>query len=307
MRVSQHYNLGRTQPTLDFVDVVVNGDTPVFVDPTAIRTLETEWGSELVALLQSYFRAVLASVVEGNDQAALSLLAALHEPNDARLGMSSGEPNGSGISEGLADDILGELKASEAVKSGLLADLEDTVLMIYGIGPDRISDMTINILRGPLLKYTQDMCVYYDIPLISDVDSGRIWDPTKPRWTSALIPRPVVDHFPLLLVPKVLVRSRVSYEMDEYYRHYLLTHLQAEELNANSSLVQTLKDGRRKVYKTDLADKYGTGKLACVEITKTRPAILERYRQVKREQSGPPLEHETLADVEGEGFTPQSD
>jgi hypothetical protein len=303
MRVSQHYDLGRTQPTLDFVDVAVNGDTSVFVDPTAIRTLETEWGTELVSLLQNYFDAVLSSVVERNDQLSLSLLGALHEPNDARLGMSSGKPNGSGISDGLARDILKELKESKAVESGVLTDLEDTVLMIYGIGPDRISDMTINILRGPLLKYTQDMCVYYDIPLIQDVNSGRIWDAEQSTWTSALIPRPVVSGLPLLLVPKILVRSRVSYEVDEYYRYYLLTHLQAEELNANSSLVNTLRDGRRKVYKKDLSAKYGTGKLACVEITKTHPVLLERYRRTKRKESGPPLEHEKLADAEGEGLT----
>lgn len=299
MRVSEHYNLGRTQSTLDFVDVVVDGDTSVFVDPTAIRTLTSEWGNDCVALLQSYFDAVLASIHNDDDELALSLLAALREPNDARLGLSTHEPHGSGIAGGLAKDILAELKESDAVESGLLEDLEDTVLMIYGIGPDRISDMTINILRGPLLKYTQDMCVYYDIPLEDQVNSDRIWDPEESRWVSALVPRPVVNGKPLLLVPKILVRARVTYELDEYYRHYLLTYLQAEELNANSSLVHTLKDGRKKVYKTDLVEKYGTGKLAVVDVTKKHPGILEKYRQVKRTQSGRPLEHEELSAAEG--------
>jgi hypothetical protein len=299
MRVSQYYHLGRTQPTLDFVDVAVDGDTSVFVDPTAIRTLASEWGQDCVALLQSYFDAVLASVKKGDDELALALLAALREPNDARLGLSSGEPDGSGIAEGLAKDILSELKESEAVKSGLLEDLEDTALMIYGIGPDRISDMTINILRGPLLKYTQDMCTYYDIPFEAEVNSDRIWDPQAGRWTSRLVPRPIVHNLPLLLIPKVLVRARVAYEIDEYYRHYLLTYLQSEELNANTSLVYTLKDGRKRVYKTDLSEKYGTGKLASVDITKKHPAILESYRQAKRYESGPPLDHEDLSEAEG--------
>jgi hypothetical protein len=299
MRVSEHYLLGRTQPTLDFVDVAVDGDTSVFVDPTAIRTLMSEWGEDCVAHLQNYFSAVLTSIKKGDDRRALGLLAALREPNDARLGLSSGEPDGSGIAEGLAKDILAELKQSEAVKSGLLKDLEDTVLMIYGIGPDRISDMTINILRGPLLKYTQDMCTYYDIPLEAEVNSGRIWDPQAERWTSALVPRPVVHNLPLLLIPKVFVRARIAYELDEYYRYYLLTHLQAEELNANSSLVFTLKDGRRKVYKSDLVEKYGTGKLATVIITKKHPSILEQYRDVKRHESRPPLDHESLSEAEG--------
>jgi hypothetical protein len=299
MRVSEHYHLGRTQSTLDFVDVTVNGDTAVFIDPTAIRTLTSEWGNDCVNLLQSYFSAVLHSIQQGDDRSALSLLAALSEPNDARLGLSTDEPKGSGIAEGLAKDILTELTESEAVRSGLLEDLEDTVLMIYGIGPDRISDMTINILRGPLLKYTQDMCAYYDIPLEPEVDSNRIWNPEAHQWTSGFVPRPTIAGKPLLLIPKILVRARIAYDLDEYYRHYLLTYLQTEELNANTALVHTLKDGRKKVYKTDLVEKYGAGKLATVEITKSRPAILERYRRIKREQSGPPLEHEGLSMAEG--------
>jgi hypothetical protein len=32
MRVSEYFGLGRNQPTLDFVDVDVVGDTRVFVD-----------------------------------------------------------------------------------------------------------------------------------------------------------------------------------------------------------------------------------------------------------------------------------
>src|SRR5271169_4977179 len=140
MRVSKHYRLGRTQPTLDFVDVRIDGDTAVFIDPTAIRTLESDWGNDCVSLLQSYFDAVISTIKDGDDGRALSLLAALHEPNDARLGLSTNEPHGSGISAGLANEILSELKESEAIESGLLSDLEDTALMIEGIGPDRISD-----------------------------------------------------------------------------------------------------------------------------------------------------------------------
>ena len=46
-------------------------------------------------------------------------------------------------------------------------------------------------------------------------------------------------------------------------------------------------------------ETYGTGKLATVSITKSHPGILEHYRAVKRTQSGPPLEHESLAEIEG--------
>ncbi|MFA6527283.1 MAG: hypothetical protein WCT20_02565, partial [Candidatus Babeliales bacterium] len=41
----------------------------------------------------------------------------------------------------------------------------DTCLLIHGIGTDMISDAICNIIRGPLISYTHDMCKYYDIPM----------------------------------------------------------------------------------------------------------------------------------------------
>lgn len=45
--------------------------------------------------------------------------------------------------------------------------------MVEGISSDIISDITTNIIREPLIQYTQDMAVYYEIPLVGGVNSGR--------------------------------------------------------------------------------------------------------------------------------------
>ena len=39
MRVSEYFNLGKTQAYLDFVDVPINTDIEVFIDPTEIKNL----------------------------------------------------------------------------------------------------------------------------------------------------------------------------------------------------------------------------------------------------------------------------
>ena len=62
MRVSEHYKLGRSQPTLDFVDVDVRGDTRVFVSPSALKELPSEWGDECVHLVQNFFQTVLGLI-----------------------------------------------------------------------------------------------------------------------------------------------------------------------------------------------------------------------------------------------------
>jgi hypothetical protein len=56
MRVSEHYGLGRSQATLDFVDVDIVTDTPVFISPRALAMLPSEFGDECVHLVQNYFK-----------------------------------------------------------------------------------------------------------------------------------------------------------------------------------------------------------------------------------------------------------
>ncbi|EHY18068.1 hypothetical protein ECDEC15E_3559 [Escherichia coli DEC15E] len=59
MRFSEYFNLNRTQALLDFVDVPLDTDLAVFLDPGAIRSLDSLWGHELTAYLQSFFSVVI--------------------------------------------------------------------------------------------------------------------------------------------------------------------------------------------------------------------------------------------------------
>ena len=67
MIVSEYSNLDRTQTELDFVDVDVIGDIRVFVDPRALRLLDSYWGAECRFLLQNGFRKVIGALGSGNE------------------------------------------------------------------------------------------------------------------------------------------------------------------------------------------------------------------------------------------------
>lgn len=160
MRVSEYFKLERTQPSLDFVDVDIYGDVRIFVDPRALRLLPSEWGDECVSLIQNFFRSVLAAIHGGQSDRAQSLLRTLREPNKTHLGLSRKKARGRALGPESARDVWGSLSKSEAVESGLLEDLEDTILMVEGIDVDIVSDITTNIIREPLIRYTQDACSY---------------------------------------------------------------------------------------------------------------------------------------------------
>lgn len=303
MRVSEHFQLGRIQPTLDFVDVDINNDVAVFVDPRALRLLNTEWAAECVALIQSFFTTVLSAIRSGDDGKARNLLMQLGEPNETHLGLSRGRSRGRALGPHLANDLWVALSKSEAMKQGLLEDLEDTILMVEGISSDIVSDIATNIIRFPLIKYTHEACSTYGIPLGGDVDSGPLWDPHAENWFNQYVELPLVVNKPLLLVPKVIVRKRMDYDPEEYYRHYILEHLRDFEISANSELVRLLKSGKNKgqprVDIKDLKEKYGEGKGVIVRETLRNPALLHTYRADKNRALTPPLSHQDFAELEG--------
>jgi len=172
MRVSEYFNLGLSQPSLPFVDVDIYGDTKLFVSPRALHLLEDDWGAECVHLVQNYFRAVLRNIKDGEADKAINLLRILREPNETHLGLSKGKAQGRGLGTEHATEIWYALSKSKAATTGILTDLEDTVLMIEGVDVDIVSDITTNIIRGPLINFTYTVCMRYGIPLQGDVASG---------------------------------------------------------------------------------------------------------------------------------------
>ena len=60
--VTDYYNLGMSQGSIDYVDVNVDGDVPVYIDPTALRNQSGDWAEGCVVLLQSFFEALLTSI-----------------------------------------------------------------------------------------------------------------------------------------------------------------------------------------------------------------------------------------------------
>lgn len=298
MRVSSHFHLNASQGELDFVDVDCENDLKVYIDPRALRLLPSTWAQECVSLIQNFFQHVLDEIRSGSNSHALRLIEGLSEPNETHLGLSRGKSRGRGIGRYSAYDVWSALSKSEAVKTGLLTDLEETILFIRGIGTDLLSDMATNIIRAPLIEYTGQTCLYYGISTTT-VDSGPLWDPRTGSWFNQYCRLPIVAHKKLLLVPKVIVRQKMDYDADEYFRHYLLTYLQDEEIRSRTELVRLLKNGSPRVTKKDLIEKYGADKETIAELTQRFPQVLENYREAKQSIQ-PPLTHEEIASIEGD-------
>lgn len=300
MHVTELYRLERSQAEVDFVDVDVSTDNRIFIDPRAIRLQKGQLQEGCIACLVSFFSEVLDAIMLGNPEKVRQLMRNLGEPNETHLGYSRGRSQGRGLRGTKSDKIADAISASKAAKTGLLKDLEDTAFLVPGVDKDLLSDMTTQIIRGPLIEYTQQCCVQYGIPTEPQY-SGNVWNPDSLEWEEYYDVRlPRTEDGTLLLVPKSIVRHAPILDNTKYFNGYLAPYLEAEEVRARSQLVELLKDGTARVTRKKLHEKYSDSKESVVEQTlRLERKPLERYRQVAGEISAPPLVSEDIAETVG--------
>jgi hypothetical protein len=280
---SEYFNLEKSQHELDFVDIPVNnGDIPLFIDPYAISKRNDYWSIDCHNAVVDFFQGVISEIKQGNEAQAKSMLSGLREPNQTRFGQSKGGvPRGRGIGGEQAGELYNALADSTAIKTGFIKDLEECELLIEGIGPDKISDITTNIIRQKLIEYTQNQCELLGIKTVL-VPSGPLWKNEEKKWVDEYVKLPVCNGRCVILVPKAIARFTIEFDHQEYYRHFVLNFLQSEHLNANSSLVRTLRDGtKRPPTKKSLEELHPLSKQFLYEFSKENPDVLKNYKNSK--------------------------
>lgn len=278
MKISEIYNLGKNQAELDFINIDIEKDTPLFLDPFFLSKRTDKWSMETNRTIKSYFQRVLDLIQQNSLQDARLLFQHLSEPNSTCLGMSKGVPRGRGVGNSFSDEIYERILASHAAQTGLIQDLQDNILFIEGFGKDRLSDMTTNLITKHLIEYTEQQCRYHEIPLQNDVPSGFYWDRQTMSWIQTYENILVIDDRKILLVPKGIVSFSKSYTPENYYNHFVLNFMQSEQIILNTVLVSRRKDGTPFVTKQDLKEEFPLSKQFLAEFSARNPDVLRNFR-----------------------------
>lgn len=288
----EFFDLPYNQSEVDFVDVDLDTDTPLYVCPYAIEIRTDDWSAQCGDLIRSFFAEVLAQLRAGNDARVDHLLGHLHEPNETRLGQSIGRPRGRGVGENKSY-LLGEsLRNSRAYHTGLLNDISETELFIYGVGRDTISDLTTNIIRGKLAEYTLEQCELHGVCVQEVRSIGPSWNPVRRNWEAKTYRLPMHGGRPILLVPKTSVRFRMSIDSQEFYNFHMVEFLQAEYLQAGGALVHAFKNGNKTVYKKSVKEVHPFIKDDLADFVRDHPEVLSRYKEMAGAKG--PLENRQL-------------
>lgn len=285
-RFSDFFRLGKNQSQLDFVDVPINTDIPLFVDPYALHVSSENWLRECGNNVVLYFELLVEKIRKNEQRSVLQLLDNFHEPNETHLGLSSGRPSGRGWGTNQAKQLHRVLKASTAVKTGTFADITDYEMFVPGIGPDKISDLTTNIIKSDLLLYTEEQCLLLNITT-EGVNAGKCWDSATGDFASRYAKLPICPSGPIILVPKNAVRTRLIPDRDKFYSRFVLDYLEGELLSANDSLVKVLKNGKKKIFRKDLKAKYAFTPEQIFDFSRRHPEVLKKYKESLPEKAKP--------------------
>jgi hypothetical protein len=282
-RFSEHFGLGRSQAELDFVNVSNDFDTPVYVDPYAIEIHDDIWAAQASEYIRVFFKEVLTALRDDDKERARNLMSHLHEPEETFLGVSQFDPKGRGVGSRQAGQLISAILGSKAYSTGLLTDLSEVALYVDGIDRDKISDLTTNIIRELLVDYTGQQCDLYGVET-KRYSGPPLWDPTIRNWRSKHVFLPYIDTSPVILVPKYIVRKKLSLDSQEFYNKQLTDFLVAENLRANSSLVQTIK-GQKKVYKGEVREHNPKSKSFIADMVIAHPELLAMYKEIAKRQN----------------------
>jgi hypothetical protein len=251
--ITTHYGIVGPVP---FLDVDIDVDNHMFVDPHAIRLQRDPepFVSEANRATESFFDEVARCARSTSSAIAkrrgLDLLQHFEEPWETRLGLArrgfrghgGAKDVGSWIWESLTTDLEAFLRV------GVLHQIEDLPLFVEGIDRDITSDVTTRIVFDALAGFTAD--VVQKFPQfrtgghqVAGFDR-QVWDTARLAWTVKNVALPVADGKPLLLVPRHWARPTLLMSARRFYDTSVLTYAQLEQAvrSHEGELLLTPKD-----------------------------------------------------------------
>ena len=285
MLFTEYFGVNKEQKDLEFVDIYVNADKKFFLDPAKLLDFDDVMSIQMSNAIIKYFEKLLQFIRKQDEFNSLRLLSELREPKEIHLGYATNGYIGNAVGGVKGEKIYRKLSESNAVKTGLLKDLEESALLVEGINRDIISDMTVMITKKYLIEFTQAQCKKYQVPM-SKAKVGKIWDEKREYWVEIETELPIYDNKPMILVPKKIVTDKLMLDSQDFYRNELLSFVQDELMRADRSLIIVLKNGKRRceVTKEQLKsdERYRYSKELIYRTIQKHPELLQRYRHRKK-------------------------
>jgi hypothetical protein len=212
----------------DWFDTILDRDTKLFIDPFLIFKSKNKFFVDSHKQIIDFFNDAFITAASSNNSSLdiryRNLLSKMMfpEPEELCLGYASRSVNGAGSGKGFAKEIVNAIY--DTINSGIneVTHFEELGLFSEGIGCDRISDITANILKQRFVEYTLDVCQRHNVPVKKFRLDHYEFDKIRNGWVSGnvMLPdNPYRNDQPILLVPKEFLNSLPVISSDEFWSY----------------------------------------------------------------------------------------
>lgn len=261
----------KSHAQIEFVDVLTNKDTPLFIDPLLIQCFDDPLSQRVNYRLNCFFDSLFQLYKDPMDEIEIAeFFAHASEINETKTGYGNGF-NGKGSSINGMVDKFSQLERIFA--SGInFSSPEDVPILLQGFAEDRFSDLITNVISDILNEFTIMCCEKYEKNLEHAAKPRYYWDEKSGLWKAKMGERLVLEGTPVLLLPKWFVRPRYFYNTGDFFRKRLVKFLQQDQFEKTGNK-PTSKD-----LQTQLVAEYGCVHAAMLAMLKDQPQLLDQYK-----------------------------
>jgi len=214
-------------------------DNRKFIDPYRINPNDSIYIPGAADIVNQYFERFFEDVKTNNEKDVYKIGEYLHEINDNRLGYTNyeSEPKGKGF---CVKDLLNIYKSAKE-NENLIDKMPDILVFARNIGPDKISDLTTNIIYEYLYYFTEYIIKKYSLTFERKNIKRYIWNMRENRWINREFRVPLLYGKPILFLPDEIVCSSLIFSYKTTYTHCFMNTFKANPKILN--IVRYRKDG----------------------------------------------------------------
>lgn len=260
----------------EIVQLKFKYDNKLFIDPYRITEAESELLARAKQKIVNFFE-LFFKCIEQNDVKTVEIMGErLHEINATKLGYGA-QKNSSGGKGFCQKDLL--YIFNEAIKiRDYIEDMLDVFVFTQNVGPDKISDLTTNIIYEELLEYTIYIIDKYNLEIEFVKKNKWTFDTASKCWEKKSLLVPYIDDEEILFLPESIVSSRQIFSYEKVYRKLVFPFYKANI--KRHKLMRIAKNGEEVLDCKKLREEYPLNRNTVKEFRIKYPEI---YREYKKE------------------------
>lgn len=223
MLFSEYFNI-KSLGDEDWFNPILTQDTLLFIDPFAVFKSKDELFKDTYSEMMYFFQQAFELIAHaGGNKNNLSYKKAesmllFPEENAFCLGYSKTR-RGSGTGPLWAKTLASNINSIIARGVTHISHFEELGIFCTGVGSDRLSDMTTNLLKNRFITYTQRICNLHEVPMKKVRVQNAYFDYEFKRWcdSECLLPvNPYKGNSPVILVPKDFLNMLPEINSDDF-------------------------------------------------------------------------------------------